>query len=150
MNQEGRQNAADSLKINFFEDADRKSRNNRVKKTVDEIMNQRNFLLNERRARLKKLLDNEQRAFEKEILNSAVSPLERAAELREKAKQIRQRKENENSEFVQEKLDQKWRLESDELRTYQSKHMQAGMGVEHMRQVQEKIAREREKLVSEI
>ena len=150
MNQEGRQNAADSLKINFFEDADRKSRNNRVKKTVDEIMNQRNFLLNERRARLKKMLDNEQRSYEKEILNSAVSPLERAAELREKAKQIRLRKENEDMQFVQEKLDQKWRLESDELRTYQSKHMQAGMGIEHMRQVKEKIVRERERLVSKI
>lgn len=149
MNQEGRQNAADSLKINFFEDADRKSRNNRVKKTVDEIMNQRNFLLNERRARLKKMLDNEQRSYEKEILNSAVSPLERAAELREKAKQIRLRKENEDMQFVQEKLDQKWRLESDELRTYQSKHMQAGMGIEHMRQVKEKIVRERERLEDE-
>ncbi len=52
LNQEGKMNAADQLKINFFEDADKKARQNRVKKTVEEIMNQRNFLLNERRARL--------------------------------------------------------------------------------------------------
>jgi hypothetical protein len=50
---------------------------------------------------------------------------------------------------VEEKLDQKWRLECDELRTYQSKYLQAGMGKEHMRQIEEKIGRERERLEDE-
>jgi len=149
LNQEGKMNMADQLKINFFEDADKKARQNRVKKTVEEIMNQRNFLLNERRARLKNFLAAEQKEYEKEILNSSITPLERAAQLREKAKQIRLNKENENALFVQEKLDQKWRLESDELRTYHSKHLQSGMRVEHMRQIEEKIHREREKLQEE-
>ena len=39
----------------------------------------------------------------------------------EKAKQIRHVKEQENALFVQQKLDQKWRSECDELRTFQSK-----------------------------
>jgi hypothetical protein len=95
--------------MNFFEDADRKARTNRVKKTVEEIMNQRNFLLNERRQKLKQFLLAEQKAYEQEIQNSAITPLERAAQLREKAKQIRLVKENENAMFVQEKLDQKGR-----------------------------------------
>ena len=72
-----------------------------------------------------------------------MTPLERAAQLREQAKQIRAQKENENTLFVQEKLDQKWRSECDELRTYQSKHLQSGMGREHMLQIEEKIWRER-------
>ena len=50
---------------------------------------------------------------------------------------------------MEEKLDQKWRLECDELRTYQSKYLQAGMGKEHMRQIEEKIGRERERLEDE-
>ncbi len=37
--------------MNFFDDADKKARMNRVRKNVDEIMNQRNFMLNERRAK---------------------------------------------------------------------------------------------------
>ena len=59
--------------------------------------------------RLKNFLAAEQKEFEKEILSSSITPLERAAQLREKAKQIRLNKENENALFVQEKLDQKWR-----------------------------------------
>jgi hypothetical protein len=42
------------------------------------------------------------------------------------------------------------RLESDELRTYQSKALQAGMKAEHMRQIEEKICKERHKLVSNL
>ena len=49
---------------------------------------------------------------EKELLSSAITPLERAAMLREKAKQIRNNKENEKAEFVKQKLDQKWRSET--------------------------------------
>jgi len=48
---ENRRNATDALRMDFFDDADRKARMNKVKRTVEEIMNQRNFLLNERRAR---------------------------------------------------------------------------------------------------
>ncbi len=59
--------------------------------------------------RLKNFLAAEQKEYEKEILNSSITPLERAAQLREKAKQFRLNKENENALFVQEKLDQKWR-----------------------------------------
>ena len=39
------------LKIDYFDHADKKSKMKQLKRTVDEIMNQRNFLLNERRNR---------------------------------------------------------------------------------------------------
>jgi len=89
MMNDNKENTKNELNINFFDDADRKARNNKVKRTVDELMNQRSFLLNERRARLKQFLILEQKEFEKEIMQSSVTPLERAAQLREKAKQIR-------------------------------------------------------------
>ena len=60
--------------------------------------------------RLKALLSTEQISYEKELLSSAITPLERAAQLREKAKIIRNNKENEKAQFVKEKLDEKWRL----------------------------------------
>ena len=60
--------------------------------------------------RLKQMLIDEQQMFEDEFLSTVKTPLERQAELREKAKQIRIKGANEQAEFVQKKLDQKWRF----------------------------------------
>ena len=59
--------------------------------------------------RLKKLLADENQAYEREYMSTIKSPLERAAELRAKAKQIKENRENENAAFVKQKLEQKWR-----------------------------------------
>jgi hypothetical protein len=59
--------------------------------------------------RLKAILAAEQQAYEQEIFANVKTPLERAAELREKAKQIRINRNNENAQFVAQKLDEKWR-----------------------------------------
>lgn len=127
---------SDKIKMDFFDDVNKKSKLKQINRTVEEIMNQRNFLLFERRKkffffnfflhrniknnlnkiqlkqnkRLKALLSSEDRAYEEELMSSAVSPLERAAQLREKAKQIRLNKENEKALFVHQKLEQKWRF----------------------------------------
>ncbi len=58
------------------------------------------------------MLYNDQVQQEKELEMLIESPLERAAKLREKAKQIKEEKEREKREFVTEKLDQKWRFVS--------------------------------------
>ena len=99
--------------------------------------------------RLKQLFLAEEALYEKELLASAVTPLERAAQLRQRAKEIKEQRERENAMFVQEKLDQKWRSECDELRTFQSKQIQSGMREEHLRQIEEKICRERHRLEEE-
>lgn len=49
---ERKQVFAEELKISFFTKADSRAKQNRVKRNVDEIMNQRHFLLNERRSKL--------------------------------------------------------------------------------------------------
>lgn len=58
---------------------------------------------------MKDLLNFEDKMYEQELLSNVITPLERAAQLREKAKQIRINKEMEKAAFVQEKLEQKWR-----------------------------------------
>lgn len=58
---------------------------------------------------MKDLLSFEDKMYEQELLSSVITPIERAAQLREKAKQIRINKEMEQAAFVQEKLDKKWR-----------------------------------------
>jgi hypothetical protein len=59
--------------------------------------------------RLKQLLYNDEQQYEREIETSIETPLERASRLREKAKKIRDEKELEKKQFIEEKLDQKWR-----------------------------------------
>ena len=97
---EGAASKGHQLKIDFFDDADRKARLNRAKRTVEELMGQRAFLLSDRRARLKQLLAAEDGEYEREIGGAAVTPLERAAELRERAKRIRANKMAEDSRLV--------------------------------------------------
>ncbi len=77
------------------------------------------------------------------------SPLERAAELREKAKQIRINRDRENALLAEQKLEEKWRSECDELRTLKSKQLTAGLKDEHFRQMEEKVCRERHRLEEE-
>ena len=64
------------------------------------------------------MLIEEHQSFENEFLSSAKTPLERQAELRERAKQIRIKGANEQAEFVQKKLDQKWRQVKESLFCY--------------------------------
>jgi hypothetical protein len=97
---EGAASKGHQLQIDFFDDADRKARLARAKRTVEELMSQRAFLLGDRRARLKQLLAAEDGEYEREIGSAAVTPLERAAELREKAKRIRANKVAEDSRLV--------------------------------------------------
>ncbi len=56
------------------------------------------------------MLENEQKSLEDEFVKATLSTqLERASVLREKANEIRKKREMEQAALVQEKLDQKWR-----------------------------------------
>lgn len=60
--------------------------------------------------RLRDLLENEQKSLDDEFIKATLNTqLERASVLREKAKEIRKKREIEQAALVQEKLDQKWR-----------------------------------------
>lgn len=96
--------------MSFFADADRKAKLKNIDRKVAEIMNQRAVNLYERRQKLKAILAAEQQGYETEFYSTVKTPIERAAELREKARQIRTNREYENALLVQKKLDEKWRL----------------------------------------
>lgn len=55
------------------------------------------------------MLEGEQRSHEEEFIRATLSTqLERASVLREKAKEIRRKREMEHAALVEEKLTQKW------------------------------------------
>jgi len=104
---------------------------------------------NKKKKRLRGMLVEEQAQQEHELQSRIESPLERAAALREKARLYREIKKNENAMFVEKKMEQKWRGECDELRTQQSKFVQSGQRLEHQKQIEEKIFREKQELTEE-
>jgi len=134
------------LKINFFDDSTKKAKVKQIKRTVDEIMNQRYGELNEKRQKLKMLLAQEEQNYQNELEMMIESPLERAAKLREKAKKIQTERQREKQEFVQEMMDLKWRSECDELRNLQSKYLTSELREEHFRQMDEKKIRNQQEV----
>jgi cilia- and flagella-associated protein 53 len=136
----------EEIKMKFFQDSDKKSKLKQIHRNVESIMNQQNISLNERRTRLKYLLTNENRNYEYELFNMQATPNERALQLKQKADDIKRRKDEANLKFVEEKMDEKWRLECDDLRTFESKKIQASMKAEHLRQMEEKVCERRHKM----
>ena len=55
------------------------------------------------------MLREEEKQYIEEIERRVESPLERQAKMRERAKHLREKRESERLQFVQEKLDQRWR-----------------------------------------
>ena len=55
------------------------------------------------------MLREEEESYVVEVAQQVETPIERQAKMRERAKQLREKREVERLEIVQEKLDQRWR-----------------------------------------
>ena len=60
--------------------------------------------------RLRSLLSTEEEEYISEMISKQETTLEKQARMREKARKLRERREEERMAFVEEKLDQRWRL----------------------------------------
>lgn len=112
------------LKTSWERETDKKIQKNTVKRRMDELLKQEQLSLEERRDRLCEMLREEEKQYIQEIARQIESPLERQAKMRERAKQLREKRESERLEFVQEKLDQRWRDGCEELRSALSQRLQ--------------------------
>ena len=68
-----------------------------------------NGALNKFRCRLRNLLLSEEQQYLAEMASSEETVLERQAKMREKARALKERREIERQQFVEEKLAQQWR-----------------------------------------
>ena len=62
--------------------------------------------------RLRQLLAEEEQQYIVEMANKEETVLERQAKMRERAKQLKEKRESERLAFVEEKLEQQWRYDS--------------------------------------
>eukprot|EP00928_Gymnodinium_smaydae_P079241 TRINITY_DN63216_c0_g1_i1.p1 TRINITY_DN63216_c0_g1~~TRINITY_DN63216_c0_g1_i1.p1 ORF type:complete len:495 (+),score=163.62 TRINITY_DN63216_c0_g1_i1:95-1579(+) len=92
-------------------------RNNRVKSKAAALRAQQKAALQQRREKLARMLSEEQRAYEQEMVDREETPQQRMDKMAVRAFELKKRREDERKAFVQEKLYQQWRDGIDELRT---------------------------------
>ncbi|XP_040277026.1 cilia- and flagella-associated protein 53 [Bufo bufo] len=124
---------------------DHKILHNRVQRKVHETMEDYRMQVEERRDRLKALLEAEELEQIKEMESMEETTLERQAKMRERAKSLRERRERERLAIVAEKRDQQFREQCEELRALKSKMHQNEVCTERMAQLALKEELERQK-----
>lgn len=91
-------------------------------------------------------MQHEEQIYMSEIAVRQETVLERQARMRERAKELRDKRETERKEFVEEKLEQRWRDQCEEMRSLLTKKHQDEVCLERSEQLRLKTERkEREK-----
>ncbi|CAL8322531.1 unnamed protein product [Lota lota] len=92
-----------------------------IERQVQDALNQYQTSIEERRERLRSLLETEEKEQLQEMENKRETVLERQARMRDRARTLRERRESERQQLVADKLDQQFREQNDELRVAQSR-----------------------------
>uniref|UniRef100_H2ZXC1 Cilia and flagella associated protein 53 n=1 Tax=Latimeria chalumnae TaxID=7897 RepID=H2ZXC1_LATCH len=106
-----------------------------IERRVHDSMQQYKMGLEERRQRLQDLLGAEEREYLKEMDSMKETTLERQAKMRERAKFLRENREQERLKVVAEKLDQQFREQCEEVKEMMTRRHQNEVCMERMAQL---------------
>ncbi|XP_076836202.1 cilia- and flagella-associated protein 53 [Brachyhypopomus gauderio] len=106
-----------------------------IDRRVQEAMAQYQMSIDERRERLREMLECEERELLREMEEKKETVLERQAKMRERAKYLQEKRESERQKIVADKLDQLFRERSEELRTAQMRRRQDEVCAERAEQI---------------
>lgn len=120
-----------------------------VKREVKTLQQANEFNLECRRQKLKKLLATEEACLIREMEESEETVLERQAKMRERAKFLKDKRESERLNVVQEKYEQQFRAQCEELRSTLSKRHQDQVCLERLEQLRQKEELAQEKRAHE-
>ncbi|KAF4098578.1 cilia- and flagella-associated protein 53 [Onychostoma macrolepis] len=109
-----------------------------ISRRLREAREQYQMDIDERRERLRELLESEEQEFFREMEAKKETVLERQAKMLERAKTLRERRESERQRLVAEKLDQLFREQSEELRAVQVRRRQDEVCTERAAQIRTK------------
>merc|ERR1719422_874712 len=124
------------LKNDWERSTDKRIQLNTVKRRVNSLLQANQFAIEERRDRLRSLLESEEKQYLVEMDAKEETVLERQAKMREKAKALKEKRERERLNLVQEKLEQQWRDQCEELRSTLSKRQQDQVAAERLQQLE--------------
>ncbi|XP_066502670.1 cilia- and flagella-associated protein 53 [Hoplias malabaricus] len=95
-----------------------------IDRRVQEAMGQYQMTIDERRERLREMLESEEKEFLQELEEKEETVLERQTKMRARAKFLQEKRESERQKIVADKLDQLFREQCEELRAAQTRHRQ--------------------------
>ncbi|XP_069483068.1 cilia- and flagella-associated protein 53 isoform X2 [Ambystoma mexicanum] len=130
-----RQNERECVKSKFEKITDHKILHNTVQRKVQDAMQQYKMGTEERRDRLRDMLENEERELIKEMESMEETALEKLAKMRERAKYLKEKREDERLALVAEKRDQQFREQCEELRSLLSQNHQREVCTERLVQL---------------
>eukprot|EP00731_Ephydatia_muelleri_P034004 Em0044g24a len=104
------------LRTKWEQSTDKKIETGTIKRRVESLLKQQQLSVEERRDKLSELLKAEEEMYTGELSNMKETPLERQARMRERAKVLKEAREKERLALVEEKLEQKWSDQCEELR----------------------------------
>lgn len=134
---ENRQNLMD-MKSEWERFTDKRIMLTALNREVSKRMQTHEFGLEERRERLRNMIRKEEQEYTLAMVQAEETVLERQAKMRERAKQLKDKREEERLQFVQEKYDQQFRSQNEELRSTLSKREQDLVCAERLEQLKEK------------
>ncbi|KAM8967692.1 cilia- and flagella-associated protein 53-like [Pelodytes ibericus] len=115
-----KEDKSEYVKTKWERMTDTKIMHNTVQRKVSETMEAYKIHMEDRRERLKALLESEEMEHIKEMEAMKETPLERQAMMRERTKSLRAKRERERQAIVTEKWEQQFREQCDELRSLKS------------------------------
>ncbi|XP_071169763.1 cilia- and flagella-associated protein 53-like [Mytilus edulis] len=126
------------IKNEWERTTDRKLKLNATRRRVEGLIQANHFSVEDRRDKLRSLLRQEEQMYLREMDAKEETVLERQAKMRERAKFLKDRREDERLQYVQEKYDQQFRDQCEELRSTLSKRQQDEVCVERLEQLRVK------------
>lgn len=115
----------------------------------NQVMNQKEVFLDNRRKRLAMLLFNEEEAYRKEIINNQETPHQVRLKMEQKLKLLKEQKEIERKELVKVLHERKFYANADELRKNDSEAFAIECYLEQENQMIDKLKRREEERVEE-
>ncbi|XP_032366390.1 cilia- and flagella-associated protein 53 isoform X2 [Etheostoma spectabile] len=126
-------------KTTWLQTSERRFLRGTIERQVRAALDQQEVHLDQRRDRLRVLLQAEEQQLLQEMEDKMETSVERQAKMRQRAKALRQRRETERQRIVSEKMDQLFRDQCEELRAVQSRRREQEVCVEREAQVETRL-----------
>ncbi|KAJ3366232.1 Cilia- and flagella-associated protein 53 [Allomyces javanicus] len=130
--------ATADLHSRFEQDAPASIRRRAVARAVLAMRKEDQARIEERRDKLRALLDEDTARWRRELLSMESTSASRVDEMRQRVAELKAKREEERLKIVEEKLEQQRRLNCDELRTHRSKALTRSVTAARSTQLAEK------------
>ncbi|KAJ8393950.1 hypothetical protein AAFF_G00054830 [Aldrovandia affinis] len=128
------QNTCD-LKSHWEKTTGRRILQGTIQRRVQDALDQQRMAIDDRRQRLQDMLEAEERELLQEVEAKKETALERQEKMCQRAKTLREKRENNRQKVVTEKLDQLFRERCEELRDVQTRRLQDAVCTERASQL---------------